>query len=349
MHASIRRRVSSAAAKGANDRYLEGDHMIVKLNHIALSALAALSLASTAAPAQTFPAKALRMVIAFPAGGSADIVGRVMAQKMSENIGQQVVVENRPGAGGNIAFEFVARAEPDGYTLVNATPGIVTNLSLFRKTNFKLDDFTPIMHVGDAPLLIMVHPSLPANNIMELVRLAKSRPGAVRYGSAGMGSSSHLASEVFRLMAGLDMLHVPYKGAAAPMQDVMGGQIEVTSVPIAESIPHVRAKRLKAMGQTGAKRSAIAAEIPTLDEGGIKGYNVATWYVVFGPAKMPRDIVTRLHSELDRVLKDPQILERYSSMGVNITASSPEQATKFAQAEHIRWAKIIQAAGIKAD
>ncbi len=327
--------------------------MCLIVNHFLskpLTAIGALAVAMAGAShAQTYPARPVRMVIAFPAGGSADIVGRVMAQKMSDNMGQQVVIDNRPGAGGNIAFEYTARAEPDGYTIINATPGIVTNLSLFRKINFKLDDFTPIMHVGDAPLLIMVHPSLPVNTIMDLAKLAKSRPGAIRYGSAGTGSSSHLASEVFRLMAGADMLHVPYKGAAAPMQDVMGGQIEMTSVPIAESIPHVRAKRLKALGQTGTQRSAIAADIPTLDEGGIKGYNVATWYIVFGPAKLPRDIVTRLHSELDKVLKDPAIRERYNSMGVNITASTQEQAVMFAQAEHARWAKIIQASGIKAD
>jgi len=312
-------------------------------------ALAALSLAPAAASAQTFPAKPVRMVIGFPAGGSADIVGRVMAQKMGENMGQQVVVDNRPGAGGNIAWEFTARAEPDGYTVVNATPGIVTNLTLFRKVNYRLEDLTPIMHVGDAPLLIMTHPSLPVSNIGDLAKLAKAKPGAIRYGSAGMGSSSHLASEVFRLMAGVDMVHVPYKGAGPAMQDVMSGQVEMTSVPIAESIQHVRAKRLRAMGQTGVKRSSIAADIPTLDEGGIKGYNVATWYIVFGPAKMPREIVARLHSELDKVLKDPAILERYNSMGVNITASSQEQAVKFAQAEHVRWAKIIKASGIKAD
>jgi tripartite-type tricarboxylate transporter receptor subunit TctC len=305
--------------------------------------------ASTTAHAQSYPAKTVRMVIAFPAGGSADIVGRVLAQKMSENIGQQVIVDNRPGAGGNIAFEFAARAEPDGYTIINATPGIVTNLSLFRKTSFKLEDFAPIMHVGDAPLLIMVHPTLPVNNILELAKLAKSRPGALSYGSAGMGSSSHLASEVFRLMAGLNMVHVPYKGAAAPMQDVMGGQIEMTSVPIAESIPHVRAKRLKAMGQTGLKRSAIASDIPTLDEAGIKGYNVATWYVVFSPAKTPREINTRIHAELDKVLKAPDILERYGSMGVNITASSQNQAAQFVKSEYARWSKIITASGMKAD
>ena len=316
--------------------------------YVALTSLGA-ACALTAAHAQTYPAKPVRMVVGFPAGGSADIVGRVMAQKMSENMGQQVLVDNRPGASGNIAWEFTARAEPDGYTIVNATPGIATNLGLYRKVNYRLEDFTPIMHVGEAPLLIMVHPTLPVTSITDLAKLAKAKPGAVRYGSAGAGSSSHLASEVFRLMAGVDILHVPYKGAAAPMQDVMSGQIEMTSVPIAESIQHVRAKRLKALGQTGSKRSTIAADIPTLDEAGIRGYNVATWYVVFGPAKMPREIVARIHSELDKALKDPQILERYNTMGVNITASSQEQAVKFVQSEHARWAKIIKASGMKAD
>ncbi|HTE14119.1 MAG TPA: tripartite tricarboxylate transporter substrate binding protein [Burkholderiales bacterium] len=306
-------------------------------------------LGATTAYAQAYPAKTVRMVIGFPAGGSADIVGRVMAQKLTENIGQQVVVDNRPGASGNIAWEFTARAERDGYTIVNATPGIATNLSLYRKVNYKLEDFTPIMHVGEAPLLVMVHPSLPVAGITDLAKLAKAKPGAIRYGSAGAGSSSHLANEVFRLMAGVEILHVPYKGAAPAMQDVMSGQTEMTSVPIAESIQHVRAKRLKALGQTGSKRSSIAADIPTLDEAGIKGYNVATWYVVLGPAKMPREIVTRLHGELDKVLKDPQILERYSSMGVNISVSSQEQAVKFVQSEHARWAKIVKASGMKAD
>ena len=192
------------------------------------------------AAAQGYPAKPVRMLVAFPAGGSADIVARVLAQKLSESVGQNFFVDNRPGAGGNLAFEALAKADADGYTILNSTPGIVINPSLYRKVNFKIDDFVAISLVGEAPLLIMAHPSLPANNIPELVKLAKSKPGAIRYASAGNGSSSHLASEVLRMMAGIDMLHVPYKGGGPALQDVIGGQVEITALPIAESMPLVR-------------------------------------------------------------------------------------------------------------
>jgi len=181
------------------------------------------------AVAQTYPAKPVRMLVAFPAGGSADIVARVLGQRLGESLGQNVIIDNRPGAGGNLAFEALAKADPDGYTIINSTPGIVINPSLYRKVNFKIDDFVAISQVGEAPLLIMVHPSLPANTIPELVKLAKAKPGAIRYASAGNGSSSHLASEVFRMMAGIDMLHVPYKGGGPAFQDVIGGQVEMTA------------------------------------------------------------------------------------------------------------------------
>jgi tripartite-type tricarboxylate transporter receptor subunit TctC len=220
---------------------------------------------------------------------------------------------------------------------------------LYRKVNFKIDDFVAISLVGEAPLLIMVHPSLPANTVQELVKLAKARPGAIRYGSAGNGSSSHLASEVFRMMAGIDMLHVPYKGGGPAMQDVIGGQIEMTSLPVAESIPLVRAKRVKAIGQTGMKRSSVAPEVPTLDESGIKGYSVTTWYVVFGPAKMPRELVTRLYAEIDKVLKRTDTQDKFRENGVDIIGTNPEQAAAFVKTEFDKWSKLIQASGAKVD
>lgn len=307
------------------------------------------TLLAPAAQSQAYPAKAVRMLVAFPTGGSADIVARVLAQRLSESMGQNIFVENRPGAGGNLAFEALAKATPDGYTILNSTPGIVINPSLYRKVNFKLEDFVAISHVGEAPLLIMAHPSLPANSIPELVKLAKAKPGAIRYASAGNGSSSHLATEVFRTMAGLDMLHVPYKGGAPAFQDVIGGQVEITSLPIAESLPYVRSKRVKALGQTGSKRSLMAPEIPTLNESGIKGYAVTTWYVVFGPAKMPREIVVRLHAEIDKVLKQPETREKLKGVGVDIIGSSPEEAAAFAKSEYEKWARLIQASGAKVD
>ncbi len=239
--------------------------------------IAAITLGVAAgAGAQTYPAKPVRMLVAFPAGGSADIVARVLGQRLSESVGHNFIIDNRPGAGGNLAFEALAKADPDGYTILNSTPGIVINPSLYRKVNFKIDDFVAISLVGEAPLLIMAHPSVPANTIPELVRLAKAKPGAIRYASAGNGSSSHLAAEVFRMMAGIDMLHVPYKGGGPAFQDVIGGQVEITALPVAESMPNVRSKRVKALGQTGLKRSSVAPDVPTLDESGIKGYAVTT-------------------------------------------------------------------------
>ncbi len=315
---------------------------------IAVAWLATIGAAGLAV-AQSYPAKPVRMLVAFPAGGSADIVARVLAQKLSESVGQNFFVDNRPGAGGNLAFEALAKADPDGYTILNSTPGIVINPSLYRKVNFKMEDFVAISHVGEAPLLIMAHPSVPANSIPELVKLAKAKPGIIRYASAGNGSTSHLASEVFRMMAGIDIQHVPYKGGGPAFQDVIGGQVEMTSLPIAESLPYVRAKRVKALGQTGAKRSSMAPDLPTLDESGIKGYAVTTWYVVFAPARLPRELVTRLHAEIDKVLKQPETQEKLRGVGVDIIGSSPEQAAAFVKSESEKWARLIKASGAKID
>ena len=314
-----------------------------------LPGLFTLALLAGTVHAQGYPSKPVRMLVAFPAGGSADIVARVLGQRLTESVGQNFIIDNRPGAGGNLAFEALAKADPDGYTILNSTPGIVINPSLYRKVNFKIDDFVAISLVGEAPLLIMAHPSLPANTIPELVKLAKAKPGAIRYASAGNGSSSHLASEVFRMMAGIDMLHVPYKGGGPAFQDVIGGQVEITSLPIAESMPYVRGKRVKALGQTGSKRSSIAPDIPTLAESGIKGYAVTTWYVVFGPVKMPREIVTRLYAEIDKVLKQPETRTKLKDVGVDVIGTNPEQAAAFVRSESEKWAKLIQASGAKVD
>lgn len=301
------------------------------------------------ANAQTFPAKPVRMLVAFPAGGSADIVARLLAQRLSESMGQNVFVENRVGAGGNIAFDAAARAEPDGYTIINSTPGIVINPHLYRKVNFKIEDFVAIAHVGEAPLLVMSHPSFPANSIADLVKLAKAKPGMIRYASAGNGSSSHLASEVMRMMAGIDLVHVPYKGGGPAFQDVMGGQVELTTLPIAESLPNVKAKRVKALGQTGSKRSHMAPDIPTLSEAGLKGYSVSTWYVVFAPVRTPKEIVARLHGEIDKALRSAELQEKLQGVGVTIVNGNPAEAAAFVKSEYEKWAKVIQMSGAKLD
>lgn len=298
---------------------------------------------------QSYPTKLIRVLVPSVAGGSADIITRLLAQRLSESVGQNFIVDNRPGVNRNLAFEALAKADPDGYTILNSTPGIVVNLSLYRTVNYKIDDFVAISHVGEAPLLIMAHPSLPVNSIPELVKLAKAKPGIIGYASAGNGSTSHLASEVFRMMAGIDMLHVPYKGGGQAFQDVIGGQVEITALPIAESLPYVRAKRVKALGQTGARRSSMVLDLPTLNEAGIKGYAVTTWYVVFGPARMPREIVARLNSEIEKVLKQPETREKLKGVGLDIIGSNPEEAAAFVKSESEKWPKLIRASGARLD
>jgi tripartite-type tricarboxylate transporter receptor subunit TctC len=302
------------------------------------------------AHAQAYPTKPVRMIIPFTPGGGSDVIARVLAQKLGETIGQNFVIDNRPGAGGNIAFEFVAKAEPDGYTLLNGTPGIVINPNLFRKVNYRIEDFTAVSLIGKAPLLIAVHPSLPVHTIADLVKLARAKPGAIRYGSPGAGSSSHLASEVLRMMAGIDLVHVPYKGGPQVLQDLISGQIEMTSLPLTESLPQVRANRIRALAQTGEKRSSIAPDLPTVDEAGIKGYAVTTWYVIFGPAGMPGDVVRKLNAELVNALKLADVQERLKSVGVgDIIGSTPGEAAQFVKAESVRWAEVIRASGARAD
>lgn len=301
------------------------------------------------ANAQTYPAKPVRMLVAFPTGGSADIVARLLAQRLSEQLSQNVFVENRAGAGGNLAFDALAKAEPDGYTILNSTPGIVINPHLYRKVTFKIDDFVAISRVGEAPLLVMVHPSFPVNSLQDLVKLAKAKPGMIRYASAGNGSSSHLATEVMRMMAGIDLVHVPYKGGGPAFVDVMSGQVELTTLPIAESLPNVKAKRVRAIAQTGSTRSHMAPDVPTLDQSGLKGYNVTTWYVVFAPVKTPKDIVARIYSEIDKALKTSELQDRLQGVGVTVVNSTPEQAAAFVRAEYDKWARVIQQSGAKLD
>ena len=302
------------------------------------------------AGAQTWPAKPVRIVIPFTPGGGSDSVGRIIAQKLGEITSQSFVVENRPGAGGNIAFEFVAKSDADGYTLLNSPVGVVTNPSLFSKVNYRIEDFAAVTQIGEAPLLVVVNPSLPVRSLAEFIKLAKARPGEVRFGSSGTGSSSHLASEVLRMMGGINIIHIPYKGGPQSIHDVIGGQVEMTTLPMPESLPQVRANRVRALGQTGIKRSSIAPDIPTLDEGGLKGYSVVTWYVFMVPAKTPPAIIGRIHAELEKALKFPDVQERLKAAGVTeIVSAGPEQASQFIKSEYARWAKVIQASGAKAD
>jgi len=315
----------------------------------AIAAFVALAVAVTAARGQSYPRKAVRIVIAFTAGGGADTVARVLARKLSESTGQQFVIDNRPGAGGNIAFEIVAKADPDGYTIMNSTTGVVVNPALYRKVPYRIEDFTAVSLLGKAPMILVVHPSLPVYSVADLVRLAKAKPGGVRFG-APTGAAGHLTMEVFRVMAGVDIQHVPYKGAPQALVDVINGQIEMTALAVPATLPLVHAKRLRALAQTGEKRSPVVADIPTLQEAGIKGYDVSTWYVIFGPAGMPADIVNSLNAEILKALKFRDVQEQLINSGIGeIVGSTPAEATAFVLAEYERWAKVIKAAHMTAE
>ncbi|MEI6839217.1 MAG: tripartite tricarboxylate transporter substrate binding protein [Alcaligenaceae bacterium] len=315
-----------------------------------VTACAVLAFGASSAYAQKSSVRPTRLVIPLTAGGGADTTARILAQKLSENTGQSFIVENRPGAGGNIAFDYVAKADPDGYTLLYSPIGVAINPTLFEKVNYRIEDFVGVSYVGDAPLLLVANNSLPVRTIGELIELAKARPGEVRFSSSAIGSSSHLASEVMRMMAGVEMLHVPYKGGPQALQDVIGGQIEFATIAMPEALPQVRAGRVRGLGQTGIKRSSIAPDIPTFDESGLKGYTVMTWYVVFAPAKTPAAIIQRVHAEFDKALKVQEVQDRLREAGITeIVNGSPEVATQFVQSEYQRWGKIVRELKLKAN
>lgn len=322
----------------------------MKFDPRALARIAVCCLAlctATSAAAQGYPAKPVRILLGFAAGGSIDIVTRVLADGLSRSTGQAFIVENRPGAGGNLAVDALLKATPDGYTILMGATGIAANPTLFKKVPYQIDELAAISLIGDAPVLFMANPSLPADSIPELIRLAKAKPGAIRSAIVN-GTTAHLASEMFRMMAGVDMPHVPYKVNSQAFQDVMGGQVEVVVLPIAESLSHVKAKRVKALGQTGRTRSSLAPAIPTLDEAGLKGYALTAWYLALGPAKMPRETVAALNQEINKVLKQPEVQARLNASGVDVIGTTtPEQAAAFLKNEHEKLGKIIRWSGAK--
>jgi tripartite-type tricarboxylate transporter receptor subunit TctC len=310
---------------------------------VVIGALCA-GLIATAA-AQDYPARPVQVLVGFPAGGSADIVGRYVMQKMTEITGNPFLIENRTGAGGNIAFSATAAAKPDGYTLLFSTPGAAINPSLYKKVSFKIEDFTPIALVGEAPLLLVANSKLPIKSLKDLLEAGRQKPDAIRFASSGNGSSSHLAMDYMRHLSGLQYLHIPYRGGGAALIDLMSGQVDVTMLPISESMPYVRDGRAVALGQTGAKRSPIAPDIPTIEEAGVKGYSANTWYMVLGPANLPPAVVNFLQTQISRVLKMPDIQEKFQAAGVSIINGDAQEARAFLQAEYKKWAAIIKASG----
>jgi tripartite-type tricarboxylate transporter receptor subunit TctC len=313
-----------------------------------LVTLGALALSGGVARAQSYPEKTVVIVAPFPAGGSVDLVARAVAQQMSDAWKQPVIVSNRPGASGNIGAEAVARAAPDGYTLLMGTTALAGSPAMYARLNYDLlRDLVPVSLVVTMMNVLAVHPSLPARSVKELIALARSRPGTLNSASAGVGSSNHLALVLFNMMSGAGIAHIPYKGAAPAVTDVMGGHVAMTFVPIAAALPPLRGGKLRALGVTAAKRSSELPDVPTISEAGVPGYEAAGWNAILAPAATPRDVVPRIHFAISESLRAPKVKEIFAAAGADPVGSTPEALQRFLQQEVIKWSKVVRAAGIR--
>jgi tripartite-type tricarboxylate transporter receptor subunit TctC len=316
--------------------------------HLAAGALA-LPAVPQVATAQTYPSRAVRLIVGFPAGGPTDITARVMAQWLSERLGQQVVVDNRAGAGSNIATEGVVNAPPDGYTLllVGATNAI--NVTLYDKLNFNfVRDIAPVAGIIRVPLIMEVHPSFPANTVGEFIAYAKAHPGKINMGSGGIGTTLHVSGELFKMMSGVDMLHVPYRGAGPMLTDLLGGQVQVGFDPMPSSIGYVKAGRLRPLAVTTATRSEALPEVPSVGDV-LPGYEASTWYGVGAPKNTPAEIIDKLNKEINAGLADPKLRARLTELGGMMLTGSPAEFGSFIADETQKWAKVVKFSGAKAE
>jgi tripartite-type tricarboxylate transporter receptor subunit TctC len=297
---------------------------------------------------QSYPVKAIRLIVTYPAGGGADAMARLISPKLSEALGQPVLVENRGGASGTIAAEQVAKSPPDGYTLMLDATAYAVNPSLYSKLPYDPDKaFAPVTLLVLFPNIVVVHPAFPASSIEELIRKIKSEPGKIAFASSGNGSAQHLAAELFRQRAGLDMVHVPYKGGGPALIDVMGGQVPVYFGNMASALPHVKSGKLKALAVTSAKRSPAAPELPTVAESGMPGYQVYEWNAIFAPAGTPGAVINRLQSEISKVVRIPEVRDRMLALGGEIVASSPAELGAWVREQSASWSRVVRAANIK--
>ena len=301
--------------------------------------------------AQSYPDKSVRMVVPFAAGvGSNDIMARLIAQKLSEGFGQQFVVDNRPGASGLIGCDIVAKAQPDGYTVLMMSLTFTVNPSLFSKMPYNTEkDLTPVTMVASAPLMLVVHPSIPAKTVPEFIAYAKANPGKLNFGSGGPGTTPHLAGEMLKTMAGLQATHVPYKGGSPALADLVGGQIQFMLENIPGTLPFAKAGKLRALAVTDLKRSPLLPELPTLDESGLKGYQIVGWNGMFVPAGTPPAIVRELYGAVGRALALTDVKERLSIMGADAVGDTPQHFAAFIKAEIPKWAKVVKDAGMKVE
>ena len=309
-----------------------------------------LSLASVAL-AQEYPRKTVRVVAPFAPGGATDLLARLVSQKLSERWSQSVIIDNRTGAGGHIGAEVAARSAPDGYTLLVAGAPHAIGMSLYKKLNYDLaKDLAPISNLATYPSAIVVHPSLPVKSVKDLVALAKARPGQLNFGSAGSGSPNHLAIELFKTMAKVSMVHVPYKGGSGQMVgDLIAGQVQLASIGLPPAMPYVKTGRLRVIAVTGAKRSPLLPDAPTVAEGGLPGFDVTSWYGMFGPAALPKELVTKVNADIAAALATPDLKERLASSGADPAPTTPEDLGKLVRAEVAKWAKVVADSGAKVD
>jgi len=297
-----------------------------------------------------YPTKPIRLIVAFAPGGSVDLVARLVGQKLGETLGQQLVIDNRPGAGGNVSAEIAARATPDGYTLYICSASLVVNVSLYRKVRYDpVKDFAPITLLANVQNVLVAHPSLPARNVKELVALAKARPGRINYASTGSGSSGHLAMELFKAMAGIDLLHVPYKVIGQATTDLLSGQVSLWFPTVPGALANIRAGKINALAVAGAKRSPALPGTPTVAESALPGFDAATWYPVLAPAGTPKPVVDTLNKHIVAILRTPDVSEHLTSQGVEPIGSTPAQLAAHIKAELPKWAKVVQASGARVD
>lgn len=304
-----------------------------------------------AALAQSFPTKPVRIVVPYPAGGVSDFAARLLTQGLTDRLGQPVIVENRPGASGSIGAVAVAKSPPDGHTLLVASSGMLSVAPhLFKNLPYDVDrDFSPISNLLGGPSWLITHPSVPAGTVKELIALAKAKPGALTYGSAGQGLASHLSAELLKMMAGVDILHVPYKGTAPVTNDLLGGQISLTFSTAIENVQFANQGRIRILAVTSLKRSPITPEVPTMDESGLKGFEIISWNGILAPAGTPRDVVERLNRDITEVIKSPALRERVEKLGNFVIGDSPAAFSAYIRSESAKWAKVVRQANIKVE
>jgi len=322
---------------------------------IRCAASALVAVVAAAAGAQpnlnAYPNKSIRLVVPFPAGGTTDVLARAAAQKLTESLGQAVVVDNRPGAGGNIGAELVAKSAPDGYTLLMGTVGThAINPSLYPKMPYDhVRDFAPIILVAGVPNVLVINPALPVNSVQELIAYAKANPGKVNFASSGNGTSIHLSGELFKSMAGVQMTHIPYKGSAPALMDLIGGQVQVMFDNLPSALPHIKGGKLRAVAVTSTKRAPALPDVPTIAESGVPGFEASSWFGILAPAGTPRDIVTKINAEANKALQSAEMREKLLSQGAEAAGNTPEYFADYIRSETAKWAKVVKESGAKVD